>query len=237
MYDHSRRDSLVTILGLAILVLGFIFGIFLPEHRSNQQLQSQITIAKQDLINVPMRIAELDAMQKLLDKRQTFLKHSLSSLPAETDDQHVLNLLCQIADQAGVEVTGVHPQQSSTHKTYRCLAFQLEFQGGFRQIVAFLHGLENQQQLFRMDALKLTPELKKSGQTARAQLTVTTYAIRMDIEDSAENSDAPVPVTADTRQRVSLASQRASISPLAPHATAEWLDLPTRPISQEHTSR
>ena len=224
MQDHSRRDSLVTILGLAVLVLGFIFGVFLPEHRSNQQLERDITTAKQDLINVPLRIAELEAMRQLLDRRKSYLQRCLPGLPAETDDQRVLNMMCHVADKAGVEVTGVRPEQSTMHQTYQCLAFHIEFQGAFHEVVAFLHGLETRQQLFRTESVVLNAQHGKPGGLTQGQVTVTTYAIRSDFEYSEENSDASIQVTADRRRRVSVVGEDPSVSLLARHEIVAWLD-------------
>lgn len=232
MNDHTRRDSLITIIGLAVLVLGFIFGIFLPEHRANRAIEQEITNAKRDLLNVPLRMAELDALGKLVDQRNAYIQRCLPALPADTDDQRVLKAICRIADDAGVEVTLVRPKQSVTHQTYRRLAFEIEFQGTFAKVVAFLHGMETQQQLFRTRTASLTAKNGVSRPITMGQLSVETYAIRDDLDDSDENSADSIPATADRRRRVSVASQDPCVFRLNQHGLTAWSDpMPFRPAS------
>jgi len=232
MNDHTRRDSLVTIMGLAVLVLGFIFGIFLPEHRANRAMEQEIDQAKRDLLNVPLRMAELDALNKLVDQRNAYIQRCLPALPADTDDQRVLKAICRIADQAGIEVTHVRPKQSVTHQTYRRLAFEIEFRGSFSKVVTFLHGMETQQQLFHTRSASLTAKIGGVSPITMGQLSVETYAIREDFDDSDENSAESNPQTADNRRWVSVASQDPCVLGLDQHRRTDRLDpMPFGPAS------
>ena len=57
MKTNARRDSLLTIIGLAVLVVGFLFVVYFSGRQAAAKTRAEIQQAEQNIRDLPLRIA------------------------------------------------------------------------------------------------------------------------------------------------------------------------------------
>lgn len=201
MKDPVRRDSLLTVVGLALLVAVFMFVVYLPGRNAADRLEREIAAAEQSIHDVPARIAELESLGAALGLRNDFLKETEQLIPGDSDLHTVICQVADLAENCGLAVTRLEPLPKTVHQSYQTLPFRVSFRGGFRGIVTFLRGLEERARLFTIEEFSITGENEQIGDNVDADIHFSVYVRRAESSESADNNASSHRLRADTEIR------------------------------------
>lgn len=143
---------LLLLAGLVAVTYVALGASFLRQRSDRDALSSQIESAETTLAmadNVRQDLADLPAR---LDSARQQLAAAQTAFPSELDSNTVLGTILGYADESQVRVLEAHTQPSAAEtagpdgeveaSAYRVLGFNLEVEGTFEQLVAFLAAIE-----------------------------------------------------------------------------------------------
>ena len=201
MKDPVRRDTLLTIIGLSLMVVAFIFVIFLPGKKACAEIKREIADANKSIQEIPLRVAEVESLKKEIRKRQDYLKETDRLMPVDADLHAVIRQVAYLARNSNLDDGPLKPQPSIQHETYRVIPYQLSFTGDFRGIATFLHGLESQDRLFTVEEFDLTSRDESRPGTINGDITFSVYIRRAKVVNYNENDASSRQPRADNRIR------------------------------------
>lgn len=201
MKDTARRDSLLTVIGLALLVAFFMFFVYLPNQRAAAKLKREIAAAEQSIRDIPLRLAELESLGKELALRGGHLRETERLMPTDADVHILVRQVADLAENSGLTVTQLKPLPKTVHQSYQALPFQVGFRGGFRGIAMFLKGLEAEERLFTVEELSLAAENEQTGRSVNADMHFSVYVRCAESSESADNDASSYRLRADTEIR------------------------------------
>lgn len=202
MNDKLRRDSLITIISLAVVVALFTFVIYLPGLKTKQQLNQQIEEIQAEIIKIPEKVKHLEQLHRQLDQRKAFIKRLSRHIPAEKDTHQVLQRVALLANQSALTVSALNPGDPVVHETYLQQPFTLNVTGPYSGLLKFLNGLETENRLFSISNLVLSAENGGHRKHIKGTIELSVYALRdnqSDFSDFKENKAHPTLLSADNR--------------------------------------
>ncbi|WP_339730390.1 type 4a pilus biogenesis protein PilO [uncultured Gimesia sp.] len=202
MNEKLRRDSLITIIGLSVVVALFTFVVYLPGLKNKQEVNKEITAIQQSISEIPAKVKHLEALHRELDQRQSFVKRLSQRIPADRDTHQVLQRVALLAKTASLSVNELNPGESVMHETYFQQPFQLSVTGPYSGLVQFLNGLDREERLFTVSGVTLSKQDEESEGYIRGTIRLSVYVLREnqgDFSDFAENRVSSELISADKR--------------------------------------
>lgn len=186
MIDQVRRDSMLTVVGLSLLVAVFLFLVYLPGRKVSAAVERETAQAEQSIREIPRRIAELESLQQDIRTRNEYLHKTRRLLPRNADLHTVIRQVAYLANNSGLMVTRLEPVSVVEHDSYRTMPFRLSFKGRFRGMAMFLRGLEGRDRLFTVESFSLKLGNERAGDEIEADLHFSVYSRS---EENAENGE------------------------------------------------
>lgn len=200
MKVEMRRDSVITIVGFALLTGIFLFLVYLPGHKAAVQLRREIDSTRQSIGSVPQHVAELESLRKELDDHKQVVRLALQAAPTNADVHTVINQVADLARHSDLVITRLQPGTPEPHASYQQLPFQLTFTGPFQGAATFLQGIESNPRLFTVQKLVLKKESGKTSKAVQGDVNFSVYISDREFSDSAENDGSDEANPADTRK-------------------------------------
>jgi hypothetical protein len=197
--DALRRAKLEP-LTLLLLLAGLVVVAYvalgvsaLRERRDQDALSSQIDLGEGVLVVAEDSQQELEDLEARLRAAEQELALAQSAFPSEVDSDDVLRTILAHANESRARVLRVETQPPTTgadeENAYSVLGFNLEVEGDFGQLVAFLAALESG----AIGASK-TGAFSLEGEEGRytLNLEVLTYArSAVDVASAPETAESP----------------------------------------------
>lgn len=190
MNTNVRRENLLTILGLAVLVVGFLFVVYFPGRTATAKTRAEIEQAKQSIRNLPLRIAELESLKKEVARRQDFLNRTESLMPSSVDLHELLGHVAKLAEETNLNITQTKLLDPVEYGSYRAIPIQIGFQGRFSDVMQFIQGLEQQDRLCTFEDLTVESGTARNIGDVEGRVDFSVYVRRTGKSDSAENSSS-----------------------------------------------
>ena len=105
MKDPIRRDSLITIIGLSLLVALFLFAVYLPGRQAAATVRGEIAAAERSIREIPLRIAELESLKKQINRRNDYLQQTEPLMPRAANVPTILRQVTDLAKHSDLAVT------------------------------------------------------------------------------------------------------------------------------------
>lgn len=195
------RDTILTILGLAAMVVGFVFIVYLPGKKNRDEVNQKIAKAAKQIEEIPKKVAELDALRSDIQRQEEFLRDNVRRLPEQADLHNVVRDIADLARAANLEVIRQQPQKAVTHSSYQIIPVQLIISGKFFGIAQFLHGIESRERLFLIREFSLNSENRRAPGIVEGDMYFSVYVRRGEISDSNENDTSAIQFRTDTRRK------------------------------------
>ncbi len=195
------RDTILTILGLATMVVAFVFIVYLPGKKSCDEINQKIAAASKQIEGIPWKVAELDSLHGDIRRHEEFLRDNVRRFPDQADLHNVIRDIADLARAANLEVTQLKPQKAVIHESYEIIPFELTITGRFFGVAQFLHGIESRERLFSFQEFSLNSDTKRNPGVVEGEMYFSVYIRRAEISDSNENNDSAVQLRADRRRR------------------------------------
>lgn len=191
----ARHDTLIAIIGTAVLTIGYYLGIIAPGQNAAQMIKADIAAAHERIGNIPVLEAERSHLQKRLEKKRARLMQMEEALPG---DSHVSSVLHQVASQARqsrLTIARLEPLPTVDFASYSAHPFHLSCRGTFADITAFLKGLESQPRLITFGNVGFTrgsddPTADGAKRTIQANIDFSVYSRNSKTTKLAENTSS-----------------------------------------------
>ena len=190
MNEKLRRDSLITIISLAVVVALFTFVIYLPGLKSKQQLNKQIASIQEEIRAIPTKVEQLELLQKELQQREAFIKRMKTHIPTDKDTHRVLQRVAQLANSSSLTVSSLNPGEPVPYATYLRQPFTVNISGPYKGLIQFLNGLDTDSRLFTVSNLMLTSQNSENKKFVKGTIELSVYVLRdteSDFSDFKEN--------------------------------------------------
>jgi len=129
MKDSGKKDSILTVAGLLLLVGVFIFVFYLPGKKVGAQIQNEMTAAERDIQSVPTRVAELEMLHKKINDQQKYLERTEPAFPEQVDLHAVVERVSNMAKNNQLKISRM---ELSNLKATKSSPFTRRFPGHFR---------------------------------------------------------------------------------------------------------
>ncbi|MEQ8852578.1 type 4a pilus biogenesis protein PilO [Gimesia sp.] len=202
MNEKLRRDSLITIISLAVVVALFTFVIYLPGLKSKQQLNKQIASIQEEIRAIPTKVEQLELLQKELQQREAFINRMKTHIPTDKDTHRVLQRVAQLANSSSLTVSSLNPGEPVPYATYLRQPFTVNISGPYKGLIQFLNGLDTDSRLFTVSNLMLTSQNSENKQFVKGTIELSVYVLRdtqSDFSDFKENRVSQSFLTTDKR--------------------------------------
>ena len=190
MKDLIRRDSLVTIIGLALLAAAFVFVVYLPSQKTERAVRAEIAQAERSIGDIPLHVAELESLNREIAQRVAYLESTRQLVPHDSDMHTILSQIASLADESGLTVTRLEPLAAVSYATYDVLPFRVSLSGRFQGVLSLLRGLEAPRRLFTTDDLALR-QISKDGDVIEVDVNFSAYVKHADQENFAGLNASP----------------------------------------------
>ncbi len=202
MNEKLRRDSLITIISLAVVVALFTFVIYLPGLKSKQQLNKQIASIQEEIRAIPTKVEQLELLQKELQQREAFINRMKKHIPTDKDTHRVLQRVAQLANSSSLTVSSLNPGEPVPYATYLRQPFTVNVSGPYKGLIQFLNGLDTDSRLFNVSNLMLTSQYGENKGLIKGTIELSVYVLRdteSDFSDFKENRVSRSFLTTDKR--------------------------------------
>ncbi|WP_187782089.1 type IV pilus inner membrane component PilO [Gimesia chilikensis] len=190
MNEKLRRDSLITIISLAVVVALFTFVIYLPGLKSKQQLNKQIASIQEQIRAIPTKVEQLEQLQEELQQREAFINRMKKHIPTDKDTHRVLQRVAQLANSSSLTVSSLNPGEPVPYATYLRQPFTVNVSGPYKGLIQFLNGLDTDSRLFTVSNLMLTSQYGENTGLVKGTVELSVYVLRdteSDFSDFKEN--------------------------------------------------
>lgn len=131
------------------------------------------TARYRDYKSLQENAGKADSLSAAYTSLQTDLRALRNALPAENQGSQVLNALVEDARSRGLAIGGITALDEIPFAGYRELPFEVEASGAFKDLVAYLRGLENRGMALQVRRFTAQAEgMNKARVKARLELSV-----------------------------------------------------------------
>ena len=202
MNEKLRRDSLITIIGLSVVVAIFTFVVYLPGMKHKQQLNIEIKQIQQSISEIPNKVKQLEQLHQELNQRLEFINRHQHRIPSAKDTHQVLQRVALLAKTSSLTVSELNPGEFILSETYLRQPFLLNVSGPYSGLMEFLTGLEKEERLFTVSDITLTKQDAENEGFVEGTIELSVYALRgnqRDFSDFNENRVSNAFLSADKR--------------------------------------
>ncbi|WP_298869120.1 type 4a pilus biogenesis protein PilO [uncultured Gimesia sp.] len=202
MNEKLRRDSLITIIGLSVVVAIFTFVVYLPGLKQKQKLNKEIAQIQQEIREIPDRVKQLEQLHQELNQRLGFIHRHQHRIPTIKDTHQVLQRVALLAKTSSLTVSELNPGEFVLNETYIRQPFLLSISGPYSGVIDFLNGLDHEERLFTVSDIALTKQNKELEGFVKGTIELSVYALRgnqRDFSDFDENRVSNAFLSADKR--------------------------------------
>lgn len=179
MKSLARHDTLIAIIGTAILTAGYYWGVIQPGRIAAANVNKEIDQAHAKMNEVPLLMAQQSQQRSLLERQQLRIEQMELSLPGESHVSDVLHEVASLASQSGLTITRLEPLQTIEFASYASHPFHLGCRGAFDDVAKFLRGLETQPRLVSFSKVDLTRSqegVDGTGRTIQANIDFSVFS-------------------------------------------------------------
>ena len=143
----ARHDSLIAIIGTAVLTAGYYWGVIRPGRAAADIVRTEISQAQAKMHEVPVLLAEQTQLQARLQHQREQIEQMEQVVPTDSHVSEVLHQVASLASQSGLTITRLEPLQTVEFASYASHPFHLGCRGAFDDVARFVKGLEAQPRL------------------------------------------------------------------------------------------
>ena len=152
----ARHDTLIAVIGTAVLTVGYYWSVVYPGRVTAQKIEAEIAQSQAKMGEIPTILAEQSRLQKRLEQQREQLVELEDVFPTESHVSEVLHQVASQARRAGLMMTRLEPLPSIDFAAYSAQPFHLSCRGSFENISEFLSSLETQSRLVTFGKVDFT---------------------------------------------------------------------------------
>jgi type IV pilus assembly protein PilO len=140
---------------LALIVSGFVYGVFLPQREELGQLEKR-KAKLQTKLQEDRRIAEyLPKFRAEFEKMERQLELALTELPNQKEIPALLTSVAGLAKDNGLDVLRFKPNPERVKGFYAEVPVQLKLVGSYHEVAMFFYDIGNMSRIVNMNNLRM----------------------------------------------------------------------------------
>ena len=197
----ARHDTLIAIIGTAVLTGVYYLGVICPGHDAARDIKDELAQTQARMGELPALMLEQTRLQSELDVQRQRLAQVEVFIPEESHESQILQEVASLAHQSGLAVTRLEPLPTVKFASYSMHPFQLNCRGEFREVAAFFKGLETRPGLITFRNIALVRHHDSSGDRSQRQVQATVhfsvYSRQLNSTEVAANTVSPRALVSD----------------------------------------
>lgn len=197
----ARHDTLIAIIGTAVLTVGYYWGVVYPGRVTAQKIEFEIAQSQAQIGQIPTILSEHSQLQKRLEQQREQLTELENVLPAQSHVSEVLHQIASQARRAGLTITRLEPLPPVDFAAYSAQPFHLSCRGSFEDISEFLSSLETQSRLVTFGKVDFTRgnegPAPDGGRSVQAHFDFSVYSRHAKTTKVAENTTSRASLLSD----------------------------------------
>ena len=183
--------ALIVVLAVALVGFGWYFLLWGPQQSKISSLNSQVSTLESQQSALQLQISQLESAKRNLPKLIAEAKTVTGAIPKNPDLSGFMSSLQTAASAAGVAELTVSPTPpaassagaASAASGVSALAVSITANGGYSEVLRFLHGLESLPRLLVVTNVTIgkggatAPALSSSGPVLLLQLSGDIYEV------------------------------------------------------------
>lgn len=149
----SQQRQWVLAIGLGVVSLVFLLGLYLPVVHKQHTLEQQVENDRRELEASQSRARSLPSLTREVDTLRSRLARFNAKLPRQQDLGQFLHEITQLSQNSDLRKMVNQPGAAVKRDLYQELPISLTFEGGFNQVYSFLREAEQMERLTRIRSL------------------------------------------------------------------------------------
>ncbi len=159
-----QRGGLFLTLPTAAAVLVYALLFFVPNQRTIDRLRKDLRSRQSMSTNVQNMARTIQRLQQELSTTEAYLDRWQSHLPDANDTVRVQAEVTHAASEAGLLTTQVNPGEEIEYPSLITIPLKIEVEGDFREMLDFLHRLEELPYFIWTDSLRIEATRQVGGE-------------------------------------------------------------------------
>ena len=169
----NKREQFFLYLALGLIIFALVSKFMLgPLLRLNTKLNQELKAKQLHL----RRLERLAQKESLKDEYQAFIDSLKMAQSQESEMAVVLSQIEGFAQEAGVNIVSLRPQETQEKKFYKRFAVELKSEGSMRQIQHFVFLIESSPLILKIDKFQLAASVVSPGLMV-ADISISRIAI------------------------------------------------------------
>jgi Tfp pilus assembly protein PilO len=170
----DSRGMLITIAAVAG-VIGYVMVGFLPAQKALSAKRRELREKQQFIQNSNLRVGTVPQLEAQLKNTRQHVDHWREHAQLEAGGVRLLCDLASLAAQSGVILHRLTPQEPTTLDSLRQFTLELEVEGAYAHVLAFLRGVEERPETIWVPKFQLQPAGEDGG-AVQCALSVVVFA-------------------------------------------------------------
>jgi type IV pilus assembly protein PilO len=159
----SRAEIIIAIAIIAIIALGMIFVLIVPQFGVMADQDRQLEQANQDMQSAKNLLAQRQSAKAQAAKTQADLMALENQVPDDPQLPALIIGLQNTANEAGLEFVKITPGALTTREGYSAVPVSVNLSGRWSDCVDYVHRLEKFDRQVRVLSIKLLPTTSQSA--------------------------------------------------------------------------
>ena len=174
MKKLNRRETIILIITVALAVLFIVYqGVVRPMQEGAVDINDRLRVDADRLTKARQMIAQKEQVEATYNQLVNLVG------AADSDDAEMPSIVSKIegaARQSNIHIANIQPQKSETRKEAKFLAVELEIDGQWPDVVAFLNLLQQQPNFYFINELNLE-KYSDSTNSLRGRIVISRMSI------------------------------------------------------------
>lgn len=153
----ARHDTLIAIIGTAVLTIVYYVGVVCPGHYAAQAVKEELAQVHAQMEALPLLLEERRRLQEEVARQRKGLAEVDVFLPDTSHESQILHEVANLGRESELIISRLEPLPSVKYASYSMHPFQLNCRGDFRDISVFLNALERRPRLVTFGRISLVP--------------------------------------------------------------------------------
>jgi Tfp pilus assembly protein PilO len=154
----ARRGPIIAAVGGIALIVLIVATIILPKASQVRERQGEVDVAKQQQMQLQLRLEQLRALQQEAPKNRRRLAQLDAEIPQTADLPGLIRMLNGIASNSGVDFMTIAPSSPTASQfNVSVIPTQLNVTGRFFAVDQYLYRLENMPRAAKVTSVQVSP--------------------------------------------------------------------------------
>lgn len=171
---------IVAVLGLVVIVGGFIYFVYIPKNAEIEMLQGEVARLTQEVQRNENKVKRLDELKKAYVLLKQQLEHQMEQLPPEAEVPVLLKQISELGIRMGLDIHLWKPvaQRASPTGLYTEVPVDVQVSGGYHSVAMFFDRISRLRRIVNVTDLDMAnPKIEKGRVMIQINFQAVAFAL------------------------------------------------------------